>query len=137
MSTRTILKNVGSNSLGYVVNVAVALMLTPFVEEQLGDAGYGLWSLIVCFVGYYGLLDVGIRSAVDHYVATWHAQRDEERVNRTLSTAMALMLVVALLAGVVTWFAGRHLPDLLRWMNELREAAGQEPIDLSGAADDP
>lgn len=137
MSTRTILKNVGSNSLGYVVNVAVALMLTPFIEDRLGNAGYGLWTLIVCFVGYYGLLDVGIRSAVGHYVATWHAQRDEERVNRTLSTAMALMLVVTLLAGVVTWFAGRHLPDLLRWMNELRAAAGEEPIDLSGAADDP
>jgi O-antigen/teichoic acid export membrane protein len=134
MSTRTILKNVGSNSLGYVVNVAVALKLTPFVEDRLGHSGYGLWTLIVSFVGYYGLLDVGIRSAVGHYVATYHAQRDEARVNRTLSTAMALMLVVTLLAGVVTWFAGTHLPDWYRAAKELQQAAGGETaaaVDVS------
>ena len=137
MSTRTILKNVGSNSLGYVVNVAVAFKLTPFVEDSLGGVGYGLWTLIIAFVGYYGLLDVGVRSAVGHYVATYHAQRDEARVNRTLSTAMALMLVVALVAGVVTWLAGYHLPDWLRYVNQLKEVAGEEQLDLAAAAADP
>jgi len=137
MSTRTILKNVGSNSLGYVVNVAVAFKLTPYVEDSLKGAGYGLWTLIVCFVGYYGLLDVGVRSAVGHYVATYHAQRDDERVNRTLSTAMALMLVVALVAGAVTYFAGVHLPEWYRYVNELKAAAGEKPLDLSAAVADP
>ena len=100
-ATRTILKNVGSNSLGYAVNLIVGLLLTPFIENRL-EGGYGIWSLIVSFVGYYGLLDVGIRSAVGHYVATYHAQRDAERVNRTLSTAMALMLLVALVACILS-----------------------------------
>ncbi|MSR47615.1 MAG: polysaccharide biosynthesis protein [Planctomycetes bacterium] len=134
---RKILKNVGSNSLGYVVNVVVAFLLTPYVVEKLDETGYGVWNLVVCFVGYYGLLDVGIRSAVGHYVATYHAQRDEERVNRTLSTAMALLLVVAALAAAVTWFAGDRLPDWFRSINQMRLAAGEEPLDTSGALADP
>lgn len=136
-NSRTILKNVGSNSVGYAINVAVAFLMTPYVIDTLGKGAYGIWSLVVSFVGYYGLLDVGIRSAVGHYVATYHAQRDEAKVNQTLSTAMALMLVVALLAGFVSWFAGDRLPDWYRWINELRMASGDQALDTKAALDDP
>ena len=105
-----ILRNVGSSSLGYAVNVIVGLKLGPYVTDKLGDTAFGIWTLVVCFVGYYGLFDVGIRSAVGHYVATYHARRDAAGVNRTLSTAMALLLVVALFAAAVTVAAGRFLP---------------------------
>lgn len=131
---RSLLRNVGSNGLGYVVNVVVSLLLTPYVVERLDKAGAGLWSLIVSFVGYYGLLDVGVRSAVGHYVATYHAQRDEPRVNRTLSTAMAVMLGVAAIAGVVTWFAGERLPDWYRWVTELRAAEATRPAEVEPLA---
>ncbi len=138
MSTsRTILKNVGSNSLGYAINVVVAFALTPYVIDTLGKGAYGIWSLVVSFVGYYGLLDVGIRSAVGHYVATYHAKRDEERVNQTLSTAMALMLGVALVAALVSWFAGDRLPDWYRWINELKAATGENVVDTKSALDNP
>src|SRR5262245_11668197 len=102
---RTILRHVGSNSIGYVVNVIVGLLLGPFIRDSLGNSVYGAWNLIVSFVGYYGLLDIGIRSAVGHYVATYHAQRDPAAVNRTLSTAMVLLLAVALVAAILTVIA--------------------------------
>jgi len=130
---RTILRNVGSNALGYLVNVVVGLKLTPYVMEELGNAGFGVWTLVVSFVGYYGLLDVGIRSAVGHYVATYHARRDLALVNRTLSTAMALLLAVAAVALGITWLAGDRVVGWFRWINEMRQAGGQAPLDLSEA----
>jgi O-antigen/teichoic acid export membrane protein len=137
MSARTILKNVGSNSLGYLVNVVVGLKLTPFVNDRLANAGLGIWTLVVSFVGYYGLLDVGIRSAVGHYVATYHARGDQKLVNRTLSTAMALLLGVAAIALVVTWFAGDRLPDWIRSINDMRVASGDKALDLGDAVKSP
>jgi O-antigen/teichoic acid export membrane protein len=137
MTTRTILKNVGSNSLGYVVNVAVGLSLSKFIRDSLGNAGQGIWTLVVSFVGYYGLLDVGIRSAVGHYVATYHARRDTDQVNRTLGSALAMMLVVATVAAAITVAAAFWLPTWFARLNELRLAHGESPIDLTGALDDP
>src|SRR5262245_2352965 len=137
MATRTILKNVGSNSLGYVVNVAVGLALSPFIRNSLGNAGTGIWSLVVSFVGYYGLLDVGIRSAVGHYVATYHARRDAAQVNRILGSALAMMLLVAAVAAAITIAAAFWLPSWIAHLNELRVAGGEKPFDLSGALDDP
>jgi O-antigen/teichoic acid export membrane protein len=129
MNARTILRNVGSNSLGYVVYVAVGLFLSPLVNRSLGLAVAGVWSLVVSFVGYYGVLDVGIRSAVSHYVATYHARRDQEQVNRTLSTAMAMLSAVALLATLVTIAAAFWLPDWYAQFRALRHATGENPLD--------
>jgi O-antigen/teichoic acid export membrane protein len=138
MSNRgSVLRNVGSNAVGYAVNVVVAYLLTPYVQVKLGRDGAGVWTLVVSFVGYYGLLDVGIRSAVGHFVATYHSRRESEHVNRTLSTAMALMLAVASLAAAITWLVGDAGPDLCRWMNRLREERGEAPLELAGAFADP
>jgi O-antigen/teichoic acid export membrane protein len=134
MAPRTILRNVGSNSLGYVVNVVVGLALSRYVRESLGNVGNGIWVLVVCFVGYYGLFDVGIRSAVSHYVATYHARRDPTLVNRTLSTAMALLLGAAVIGFAVTLLVAHWLPDWLDAMNRLRVATGDEAIVASSDA---
>src|SRR5687767_2800145 len=123
---RTIVRHVGANSLGYVVNVVVGIKLTPFVLERLGNSSWGLWTLIVSLVGYYGLFDAGIRSAVGHYVSTYHARKDQALVNRAMSTAMALLLCVAAVALGATWLAAETIPDWLRMLDELRLAQGQE-----------
>lgn len=130
MNARSILRNVGSNSLGYVVNVAVGIVLSPLINHYLGLAVAGVWSLVVSFVGYYGVLDVGIRSAVSHYVATYHARRDQEQVNRTLSTAMAMLAAVALVAAIVTVAAAWWLPDWYAQVRALRHEAGASALDV-------
>lgn len=130
MNARTILRNVGSNSLGYVVNVAVGLFLSPLIIHSLNQAVAGVWTLVVSFVGYYGVLDVGIRSAVSHYVATYHARRDQAQVNRTLSTAMAMLAAVALLAALVTVAAAFWLPDWYARYRALSHATGKNPLDV-------
>jgi O-antigen/teichoic acid export membrane protein len=129
MNARTILRNVGSNSLGYVVSVAVGLVLVPLVNRSLGLAVAGVWQLVVSFVGYYGVLDVGIRSAVGHYVATYHARNDQAQVNRTLSTAMAMLSAVALVAILVTLAAAWWLPDWYARYRELRHSTGDNPLE--------
>ncbi len=134
---RTLLRNVGSNAVGYAINVVVAYLLLPYQQDKLGPDGAGIWTLVVSLVGYYGLLDVGIRSAVGHFVATHHSRREPEQVNRTLSTAMALMLLVATLAAVITWLVGDAGPDWCRWINRVRVERGEKPLELAGAFADP
>src|SRR5262245_27715105 len=119
MSARTLLKGIGSNSLAYVVNVVVTLKLSPIVVNRLGDSVFGLWTLLIAVVGYYGILDLGVRAAISHFVATYHARRDFEGVRRTLSTAMAALLVVAAVAALVTVVLAFKLTD---WYPSAREA---------------
>ncbi len=99
---RTIARNVFSNFAGYFVSMVVGFLLTPYVMEVLGKDKWGLWQAIVAFTGSYGLCDLGIRSAVGHYVTRYWAQRDLEGVNRTFATALVITTWVAIFLALVT-----------------------------------
>ena len=81
-----ILKNVSSNWFALAVNVLVGFFLSPYVLHHLGDAAFGLWVLIFSVTGYYGLFDLGIRSSIVRYVATYSARGDQGQMNRLINT---------------------------------------------------
>ncbi len=122
-SKTTILKNASSNLAGYFVNLTVGLLLSPFVVHALGDSLFGLWTLIRSMTGYYGIFDLGIFSAVSHYVTRYVTKNNIDGVNRTMSTAIVILCVVALCTILLTivltylsptWFSieGTHSYDL-------------------------
>jgi len=92
--TRNVLSNWGAYVLGAVVN----FFLAPFVVHSLGDASYGIWVLLGSLVGYLGLLDLGVRSAVTRYVARLHAQKDHDEASRVASSALGIFTVAGLVA---------------------------------------
>lgn len=99
-----ILRNILSNWASYFVTAGVGFALAPFILHRLGNTGYGLWTLVLSLTGYFGLLDLGIRSSVGRFVARYLALNDEDKTNRTVSSALAILAsggALALLATVV------------------------------------
>jgi O-antigen/teichoic acid export membrane protein len=99
-----IFRNIFSNWTSYLVTAVVGFLLAPFVVHSLGNTGYGLWTLVLSMTGYFGLLDLGIRSSVGRFVTHYIALNDETRANRTITTAFAILAgggVLALLATLV------------------------------------
>jgi O-antigen/teichoic acid export membrane protein len=105
---RIILRNMLSNWVGYFVTTLVGFFLAPFIVHHLGNTGYGAWTLILSLTGYFGLLDLGIRSSVGRFVARYISLQDEGNVNRTISTAIAILGsggALAMLATAILYFA--------------------------------
>src|SRR6202035_5384468 len=69
------------------LNIAVGIFISPYIIHHLGDDAYGLWVLIFSITGYYGLFDLGIRSSIVRYVATFSATSDQTELDRLISTA--------------------------------------------------
>lgn len=104
MSTiNSIRKSVVFNVGGYVVSLLVAFLITPITIHTLGDTRYGAWALVAELIGYYGLLDLGIRGAVTYYVARHSALNQQEDIKEMLSSAFWFLSAcgfIALLIGV-------------------------------------
>jgi O-antigen/teichoic acid export membrane protein len=83
-------------------NAAVGLVLTPMVVHGLGDRMYGVWALVASFIGYYGLLDLGLTSAATRYVARAIGAGDTQDCNRVFNTALSAYLGMALIAIAVS-----------------------------------
>ena len=87
----TILRNVASIWLGFAVNAAVTLALTPFVLRHLGTAGYGIWVLSSSIIGYYGLLDLGFRAGVTQHLTRYLAIGEDVKASECMSSAIAAL----------------------------------------------
>lgn len=93
--------NIFSNLGGYAVSAAIAFLLSPVIIHGLGDARYGVWSLVADLIGYYGMLDAGIGGAVSHYVARYLGKADNHGVRETLSTALGALTVMGLVVIMI------------------------------------
>ena len=91
-----------SNWVSLAVHVAVGLVLTPIIIRHVGKAGYGIWTVVYSFVGYYGLLNLGVRSAIMRYVARQAARGEKQALGETVGTASAMFLVTGVLVVVLS-----------------------------------
>src|SRR3569833_1338776 len=107
--SRAILRNITANWLGFAVNAAITLLLTPFVLHELGSARYGVWVLTSSVIGYYGMLDLGFRGGVTQFLTRYISLGDYRKASECMSSAVAALSVVAagitLLSVLMAWLA--------------------------------
>jgi O-antigen/teichoic acid export membrane protein len=126
-----VFRNACSNGGSYLTSAVVGFVLAPVVVHSLGDAGYGLWTLILSLTGYFGLLDLGIRSSVGRFVTRYLALGDQDHVNRVASTALLILGGGGLVALVATFGIAAAFLDSFGLDSELA-ASGRLGLILAG-----
>ncbi|KKL06400.1 hypothetical protein LCGC14_2596400, partial [marine sediment metagenome] len=106
MSTTTtkLVKGSALRTINLIAKVLVAFFMMPFVVYSLGDRMYGFWTLIGTFIGYYGLLDFGLSTAVNRYIAGAIGSGSEDECNRIFNTAFILFIGLGIIVLFVTVF---------------------------------
>lgn len=111
-----IARNTLWNYVGFGVNLVVNFALFPFAVRRLGTGPAGVWLLLGSVTGYMGLLELGIVPALMQRIATALGRGNRAALDETISTAIALMTGMMLLALQVMWLAPAianqlHLPE--------------------------
>ncbi|HUS16325.1 MAG TPA: oligosaccharide flippase family protein [Chloroflexia bacterium] len=127
-----LLSNALANYAGQLMPLVVGVALTPLIISRLGDAGFGIWTLVIALQGLGGLLDLGITRSVVKYVAAHHAAGDTPAINRVVSSSFFLHLAMGLvaLAGVAAG-ASWGLPFLQ--LSAEQVAVARPALFLAGA----
>lgn len=79
-----------------------ALFLMPLIVHHLGDRIYGFWSLAGAFIGYYGLLDFGLTSAVSQYLSIAIGRKDKIESRAVFNAALRFQSALGCIALLVT-----------------------------------
>jgi len=89
----------------FFATAIIAFFMMPFMVRSLGDRMYGLWAVVGTFLGYYGLLDLGMSAAVIRHVAGAIGGKNDEECNRVFNTSLILYtglgLAVLVVSGVL------------------------------------
>jgi len=107
-SSSRFVKNVLWTWIGVALTMFAGLVLSPYVIHKLGAEGYGIWALLFSLIGYYGLLDLGIRSALVRYTAFFHAQHEPAKINELINTVIAYYTAGASVLLLISIFISMH-----------------------------
>jgi O-antigen/teichoic acid export membrane protein len=117
---RRLTVNSASNLTRYGVSFLVSFFLTPFVVRTLGDSVYGLWVVLLSFVGYAGILEMGVQPAVVKMVSQHRGDTDRNKLAELLGAAFVFFVSVGVLAALLFAFV---LPPLLPFLAKKAPAA--------------
>jgi len=103
----SLLRNAFSNLLGAMIPALVALGTVPLVVKGLGDASYGVYSLVTAIVGYFAVIDINVTAGSVKYIAEFNAHKDQERIDETVFFGLTVYSLLGLFGGIGL-FAGAH-----------------------------
>ena len=89
------------NIAAYAAAIVITFFISPIIIRSLGDARYGVWSLIAEMTGYSSLLDIGLRGAVTYYVAFHSSRKDENELRSVIASAFWTLLALGVLVAAV------------------------------------
>jgi O-antigen/teichoic acid export membrane protein len=114
-SSRQLLLSAATNWFGFVLQIVIAFFIAPYLIHKLGDSTYGIWGFVESILAYLTLFDMGVAACVVRYVARHHSLSEQDALNRLVSTASGLFLVLGaavVLVGLV--LLPTFLPTLAR-----------------------
>lgn len=101
------------------LQIAISFVMIPFIVHSLGNRVYGFWSLAGAFLGYYGMLNLGLPSAVLRFISRASGTNDVDEMNRVASTAFFLYTFLGFLV-ILTAFAASSVSSV--FLMESKEA---------------
>ena len=91
------------------VSTVSALLYTPWMKDQIGDANYGLYTLVGSLITIF-LMDFGLSTAVTRFISKYRAENNNAAIRDVLGYVFKLFiiidLVIALILVIVYFFLG-------------------------------
>jgi O-antigen/teichoic acid export membrane protein len=116
MSRLTVVKNAFANLCRGGATAFVTLLLPPFLTRSLQQDAYGTWLLVLQLSTYVSLFDFGVQTAVGRFVAHCNELGDTKQRDNIVSTAIAILASIGLLASVGISILAWQLPHLFKDM---------------------
>lgn len=85
----------------------ISIVYTPIMLRMLGQGEYGLISLAQSVVGYLGLLNLGLGSAMVRYITKYKAEENKEMEYGVMTLFLKIfgfLSLVILLVGILLVF---------------------------------
>lgn len=76
-----------------VINIIAALLYTPWMIREIGQANYGLYTLAISFISLF-LVDFGISAALSRFLSKYRAENNENEARRVLGATYTVYIVI-------------------------------------------
>ena len=120
------------SAASWFVPLLIAFVATPLMVRGLGNEEFGLYSLILGFVGYS--FTFGIGRIAGKYVAEYRASGEPEKAAQAVSATLWLSLIAAALGVIAILIAARSIVTVVLNIPPDHEQAAVMSLYIAAAA---
>jgi len=106
-TSRSIFKNVLFGFSTWIVPLGLSFLATPVIVKNLGNTEYGVYALVLGFVGYSFNFNLG--RAITKYVAEYRASGETKKLLDVINSTFFLNLLIGALGVLVVCFGAEWL----------------------------
>lgn len=109
------------------VQICSTMLFTPFLIRTLGQAEYGVYSLVLSISSYFALFDLSIGTSVIRYMSKYAAENNMRDGRKFLGVTTLYYIAVAFLALVVGIIVRSLIPQIFaKGLSETEIALAQK-----------
>ena len=83
-----------------ILSIALSIFSTPIITSSLGQAEFGVYSLILSFASYINLFQLGIGSSYIRYYSIYKKNNDTERIENMNGTYLLIFSMLGVIAFI-------------------------------------
>ena len=119
-TSKSIFRNVLYNFSTWFLPLGLSFFATPIIVKALGDEDYGIYALVLGFIGYS--FNFGIGRAITKYIAEYRANGENEKIKQVISATFFLNVAVGLFGVLVICLsANRLVTDVFKIQPDAQE----------------
>ncbi|MDP3843864.1 MAG: flippase [Oxalobacteraceae bacterium] len=119
-----LIRNTLYNLLGLGLPLLVAIGSMPVLIHSLGDARFGVLTLIWAVVSYFGLFDLGLGRALTQQLSVLIAEKREHDIPPLVYTSFLLLAGLGMFAGVLMWWGATWGAQRIFYNGDTTEIVG-------------
>lgn len=106
-------KNTLYNVIGYIWPTMFAIFVTPVIIFHLGIKNYGIYLFINAIIALFGLLDLGLGTAMVKHLSNYHGKKDVDSITRLIHSTNSIFLIIGSLGFIFSVCIAFFGPNLL------------------------
>jgi O-antigen/teichoic acid export membrane protein len=118
--------NVAWTIAGRVLPILVTLAAIPTLLDRLGEDQFGLLLIMVMFIGYFNVLDLGIPRAIIYFLS--RPDYDQAKQHAFIRTSTTLLLLISVFVAVLLLFLTDAL--ITSWLTIAPEFHGESRLSM-------
>lgn len=98
--------------LSIILNSLISIFYTPMYMRYLGTTDYGINSLVQSIMGYIGMLNLGLGSAMVRYTVRYRTEgkiEEEKSLNGMFLVIFSIIMLISIFIGVYIYYS---LPNM-------------------------
>jgi len=121
--TDKVIKNTFYYFISQISGFIIPLFLTPFIIAKIGGVQYGVYVLVLGFLGTFGLFDLSISSSFIKFISEYYNKNDFSELNKVINTGFGFYLLFSVIICIFGFIFNHSLLSLINIPDELKSVS--------------